>query len=99
MLPGGAEFVARMRRLAHRDEKEQSALRELRLRTSLEQVVAAVEEQKGENWAQWRDRHGDWGAGCGIMVGKEALRDDAERTWQSHWRGRLSLCERRRRKI
>jgi REP element-mobilizing transposase RayT len=61
VLLGGKAFVARMRKLMSGDVKEQTALRRLQARTTWEQVVAAVEKQRGEPWAKFRDRHGDWG--------------------------------------
>ena len=61
MVLGGAEFVARMRKLMRGDEKEQPSLRQLRSRPSLAQVVEVIEKLKGEKWDRWRDRHGDWG--------------------------------------
>jgi hypothetical protein len=68
---GGTEFVARMRRLVRGDEKEQSAMRQLRLRPTLRQVVATVETLKAENWEQWRDRYGDWGRDAVLWLGQK----------------------------
>jgi REP element-mobilizing transposase RayT len=68
---GGAEFVARMRKLVRGDEKEQSAVRQLRLRPTFRQVVASVETLKAEKWEQWRDRYGDWGRDAVLWLGQK----------------------------
>ena len=70
VLLGGAEFVRRMRGLVKGNPKEQSSVRQLRARASLERVVAVVEEMKGEGWERWRDRHGDWGRDAVLYLGR-----------------------------
>lgn len=61
LLLGGAEFVRRMKRRARGNAREQPQLKRLRGRPDFPQIVAAVERVKGEKWASFRDRHGDWG--------------------------------------
>jgi putative transposase len=61
LLLGGAEFVRQMRRRVKGDAREQPQLKRLHERRSFQEIVKAVEEDKGEKWATFRDRHGDWG--------------------------------------
>ena len=61
---GGAEFVARMRDLAHAAgmNRETAGKRSLRERLAIEEVIQAVEKVKGERREQFATRHGDSGA-------------------------------------
>ena len=61
------------------DPREQPAVRHLSRRVSWEQIVQAVESVKGEGWATFRDRHGDWGRDVALWLGRR--------------RGRLTLRE------
>ncbi len=61
VLLGEEEFLEGVRQYLQGDEREQPDLVRLRRRVSWEQVVAAVEEVKGEGWEQFRDRRKDWG--------------------------------------
>lgn len=61
LLLGGAEFVRHMRRLAKGDMREQPQLKRLQSRRNFQEIVKAVEDDKGETWATFRDRHGDLG--------------------------------------
>jgi len=61
LLLGGAEFVRRMRRRVKGDAREQPPLKRWHERRSFQEIVTAVEKDKGEKWATFRDRHGDWG--------------------------------------
>ena len=40
-------------------------------RQSLEGVIAAVEGLKGESWAAFRDRYGDWGSDLVLYLGRK----------------------------
>jgi putative transposase len=71
MLLGSAEFVARMRRLARGDVREQPALRKLRPSVTLNDVVATVAAMRAEPWEKWRDRHGDWGREAVLWFGRK----------------------------
>ena len=83
MLLGGAEFVRRMKGRAHGDVREQPQYKQIRARPGWEQIVAAVEREKGEKWEAFRDRHGDWGRDVALYLGREhggmRLRELAEK--------------------
>jgi hypothetical protein len=59
-----------MRRLLAGDWKEQKAFRELQKRPEWMHVRRAVETVKGEKWAGFRDRHGDWGRDLAFYVAR-----------------------------
>ncbi|HVM62946.1 MAG TPA: transposase, partial [Verrucomicrobiae bacterium] len=67
---GGRQFVQRMRHYLQGDEREQPQIRRLKARPSWEQVVAAVEQVKGERWEQFRDRYGDRGRDMALYLGR-----------------------------
>jgi chromosomal replication initiation ATPase DnaA len=45
-------------------------LRKLERRTAWEDVVCAVEAVKGDAWAEFRDRHGDWGRDLALYLAR-----------------------------
>ena len=67
---GGSEFVGRMRKWLRGDKREQAGLKRLQGRPSWEKAVAAVEAVKGERWAEFRDRYGDWGRDLALYLGR-----------------------------
>ncbi len=67
---GTKTFLARVRQVAEGDEGEQPGLKALRVRFSFEDVVRAVEKEKGERWDQFRDRRGDWGRDLALLVAR-----------------------------
>jgi len=68
---GGRGFVDRIRGLLQGNEKEQPGLRQLRQRHRIEDVIKAVEAVKGEKWAAFRDRYGDWGRDTVLYFGRK----------------------------
>ena len=56
---GSTEFIDGLRPLAKGDRREQPELRRWDSPHSFSAVVKAVEMAKGENWNEFRDRHGD----------------------------------------
>jgi hypothetical protein len=50
-----------MKRALRGDAHEQTAARKLRRKTSIEEVIAAIERVRGRRWAAFRDLHGDCG--------------------------------------
>ncbi len=76
-------FLERLRGQVHADPREQSGARPLNRRVSWEQIVGAVEAVKGEAWATFRDRHGDWGRDVALWLGRRlgrlTLRELAQR--------------------
>jgi hypothetical protein len=43
------------------NEEEQTPARRMRRRSRWEDLLKAAEESRGEAWAEWSKRHGDWG--------------------------------------
>ena len=60
MVLGSRKFVKKLRRHLQGDKREQPDLGRLS-RLRFEEAVAAVEKVKGEQWKDFRDRHGDRG--------------------------------------
>ncbi|MFI5175602.1 MAG: hypothetical protein ACHQKY_12135 [Terriglobia bacterium] len=57
---GSEAFVEEIRAGAQGDGREQSSLRELRVRPSMEQIVAASESVTGKVWRESVPPRGDW---------------------------------------
>ncbi|MFH0909149.1 MAG: hypothetical protein V1929_10330 [bacterium] len=66
---------------ARGNDREQKALRPLSRPggVTFEQLVQAVEKMKGERWASFRDRDGDWGRNAVLYLARR--------------RGRFTLAE------
>jgi putative transposase len=79
----GREAFARQlwRRMAgsSREQAAMSAMRKLSAGLSWPQIVKALERAKGERWADFSERHGDWGRDAALWLGRK--------------RGRLSLSQ------
>ena len=58
---GSAAFLEQMKGWVGRVTKEQPARQQVLKRVTVAQVVALVERQRGEAWAEFAQRHGDWG--------------------------------------
>jgi REP element-mobilizing transposase RayT len=67
---GSLEFVERMRRLVKGDGREQPALRQWKRLLPFARVKERVETAKGEKWAAFRDRRGDWGRDVALWLGR-----------------------------
>jgi hypothetical protein len=69
---GSTAFVDRLRRGIKGNRHEQPALRAWQRLLPFEQVVEVevVAQEKGEHWAQFRDRHGDWGHDVALWLGR-----------------------------
>lgn len=68
---GGAAFVARLRKHIRGDEQEQRGARRLLAEApTLAAVIAAIEQVKGEKWAEFRDRYGDSGRDMALYLGR-----------------------------
>jgi REP element-mobilizing transposase RayT len=71
LMLGGKKFVARMKRLAKGNPRQQPALRAIQRRGNLKEVVRYVEQLKGEAWLTFRDQHGDWGRDMVLWLGRK----------------------------
>jgi len=67
---GSEEFLREVIGQVSGNKREQGALRQLEKRPSLAAVIAAVEKVKGEKWAEFRDRYGDWGRDVVMHLGR-----------------------------
>jgi len=67
---GTKAFLERARKVAQGDEREQPGLKAIRVQITFEDVVRAMEKEKGESWEQFRDRHGDLGRDLVLVVAR-----------------------------
>jgi hypothetical protein len=71
LILGGEDFVRQVGRRLRGNAREQGSLRQLHQRPSLAQVIAAVEQLKGESWSVFRDQYGDWGRDLVLYLGRK----------------------------
>lgn len=71
VILGSVEFARQLGRRLRGNAREQSSLRQLRERPPLVRVIGAVEQLKGEPWAAFRDRYGDWGRDMVLYLGRK----------------------------
>jgi len=67
---GSAEFIKRLRKSWRGDERESSGLKRLRGLPAWPDVVRVVETLRGDQWQNFRDRHGDWGRDLALYLGR-----------------------------
>ncbi len=70
MILGGADFARRVSRAATKGRSGAGRARRSAGAT-LAEIIAAVEQVKGESWADFRDRHGDWGRDLVFFLGRK----------------------------
>jgi hypothetical protein len=58
---GSAAFLEGIKRRAGLMGREMAGKRAYRARAGFEEVIRKVEQEKGERWEDFLDRHGDWG--------------------------------------
>jgi len=68
---GGARFLRGIKQALTGNAREQTAARRLRAKTAMPQIIETVEKIKGEKWAAFRDRHGDWGRDLALYLGRK----------------------------
>src|SRR5260221_13547716 len=64
----------RIPRFTRGNPREQKALRAATGATGREQIVAALEQAKGQSWNEFAERHGDWGRDAALWLGRCAGR-------------------------
>lgn len=74
LVLGSAAFAQRLRREARGNSREQKFLRSAGKVVSWEEIVRAVERAKGEDWASFANRYGDWGRDAALWLGRRAGR-------------------------
>lgn len=67
---GTEAFLERVRQVATGDEREQPGLKAILIRVSFEDVVRAVEKEKGESWVTFRERRHDWGRDLALVIAR-----------------------------
>jgi len=68
---GGVEFARQIGQTLQGSMREQPRWRQLRARPKMTEIIAVVEKEKGEPWAAFRDRYGDWGRDLALYLGKK----------------------------
>lgn len=58
---GSQVFLEKVKRWAGRVTKEQPARKQVLKRATVAEVVSVVEKKRGATWAEFSNRHGDWG--------------------------------------
>lgn len=71
LLLGSRDFVRRAKGRLHGNYREQPAMRRLRERHTLDDVVRVMERIKREPWESFRDRHGDWGRDAVLWLARK----------------------------
>jgi putative transposase len=79
MVLGTEAFARRLRREIGGNAREQVQLKGLSRPVPWGDIVCALEGAKGESWAEFKGRHGDWGRDAALWLGRR--------------RGRLGLAE------
>ena len=57
----GMEYAQRLMSGQNVNEEEQTSARRMRRRSEWAEWVQAAEQERGEGWERWAERHGDWG--------------------------------------
>lgn len=71
MAIGSTAFLERLRARVKGDKREQKEIRQWKRLVPFERVVKAVEREKGESWARFCDRRGDWGRDLALWVARK----------------------------
>lgn len=71
MILGSTRFVQEIRSCVRGVMREQPQRRALAQRPKWVQVVKVAETMKAEKWADFRDRHGDWGRELALYLGRK----------------------------
>ena len=71
LVLGTEAFARGLLRQVRADTREQPAVRKLGPRLIWAGIVAAVEKVKGEDWAEFSGRHGDWGRDAALWLGRK----------------------------
>ena len=69
---GSAEFIARLKQIGGKGNRETERRGRLKGRLSFETVLKAVAEARGEPADRWLHRHGDWGKWLTLKLAREA---------------------------
>ena len=70
LILGSESFARKLRQSVRANPREQPSLKGLTARVTWEQILAALEKFKGETWAQFSQRYGDWGRDAALWLGR-----------------------------
>jgi len=101
---GSTAFLEKIKRLVGQLSVEQPQRQQARAAlVSLDRIVAAVEQEKGEPWAAFRDRHGDWGRDLALYLARRrsglSLREIAESLGELEYKAVASAVARFTRRL
>jgi hypothetical protein len=68
---GSEAFAQQLRREIRGNPREQRALKKLGGGLRWAEIVKALEKVKGEKWAQFSQRYGDWGRDAALWLGRK----------------------------
>ena len=68
---GSVEFRSKIKEWVGAVTREHLGRRQLAAPVSLERIVAVVERQRGERWAAFAQRHGDWGRELALYLARK----------------------------
>ena len=74
LVLGSEAFARQMQSQARANRREQPQLKGLNRPVAWSRIISALERLKGETWAEFRDRHGDWGRDAALWLGRRAGR-------------------------
>jgi len=70
LVLGTEAFARRVLRGVRGNRREQRPLQALARPVSWAEIVEALEQARGEAWAEFSSRHGDWGRDAGLWLGR-----------------------------
>jgi len=70
LVLGSESFARKLREGTRANQREQPSFKGLAARVTWRQIVAALEQSKGESWAQFSQRYGDWGRDAALWLGR-----------------------------
>ncbi len=68
---GSEKFLRKIREVMSGNPREQPSLRRLAQRPDWETVKTVIEKLKGEKWAAFQNRRGDWGRDLALYLGRQ----------------------------
>ncbi|HXJ76745.1 MAG TPA: transposase [Candidatus Dormibacteraeota bacterium] len=71
LVLGSEAFARRLLQQVRANAREQPAWRKLQPKLAWTAIVSALEKAKGESWAEFSGRHGDWGRDAALWLGRK----------------------------
>jgi len=70
MALGSEAFARRLLQQVKGNAREQPAIGKLAGRVNWQRIISTLEEARGESWAEFSQRHGDWGRDAALWLGR-----------------------------